>query len=140
MQLWGWKTDALLDVWSIEHFIGGIVIGGLILYFLKKKNKKESRKNLINYLLIIIGLAYLWEFTEYFLENGISGINAVTYWFQGQEYWGNRLFTDPLFITLGALSARKFTKTIIPATAIYITWFIIHIFIFPHAMYLQEIF
>jgi hypothetical protein len=136
MQIWGWKTTAMFDVWSIEHFIGGIMTGGLILAFCGKK----AGKSIFIYLSIIVTLAYLWELIEYSLELGGSGIEAVTYWFQGVEYWGNRLITDPLLLAIGALIARKFNKLIKPASFVYVTWYMIHIFILQNAMSLQNIF
>lgn len=135
MEIWGWKTEALLDVWSFEHFISGITIGGLLLYFLRNKNL--SRWQFVG---MVLAVAYGWEFFEYQLEMGRSGIERVTYWFQGVEHWANRLGSDPFFVLMGALVARQYKPTHLPARVTSVAWMSVHVFIFPHCMYLHTLF
>ena len=137
MEIWGWKTTALFDAWSIEHFLGGVTIGAIVIYLLDIKSDK-SRK--IMYPIIILSLAYVWEYIEYHLEIGSTGIDAITYWFQGVEYWANRLISDPLLALVGSYVARYYTNLIRPARLSSVGWYIIHILIFPHCMYLHVIF
>ncbi len=135
MEIWGDKTIALLDVWSFEHFISGITIGGLVLYFTRNKSL-----SVWHFFGIVLTLAYLWEFFEYQLEVGRSGIERVTYWFQGVEHWANRLGSDPFFVLIGALLGRRHVFTQIPARFVSLIWMGTHVFVFPHCMYLHTLF
>jgi len=148
--IWGLKTEAFLDWWSIEHVLSGLSIG----YAVHKRNNRfiQQRLNLENFdidiqeltsryydIIGVLFLAYLWEALEHYLETGLLG-QGVTYWFQGVEFWGNRLITDPLALVLGYLIAQKHPKLIIPARAGILAWVVIHVFVFPHSMYLHELF
>lgn len=135
MELWGLKTVALFDVWSLEHFLAGITVGTMVLYFSRKKPHSP-----LKFLAAVLLVAYAWEFVEYNLEMGRSGIEAVTYWFQGVEYWPNRLGSDPALVSLGAFAALKFEKARRPARVSSFIWIGVHVFIFPHCMYLQTLF
>lgn len=144
--IWGLKTQAMFDVWSIEHVLSGISAGSII----KDENKRHLKKyyptfkfknrTIIRFdLIFILLLAYIWETFEHYLEEGILG-NAVEYWFQGVEFWANRFVFDPLLVVLGYYIATKFPKFILPARILSIFWLLIHIFVFPHSMYLHEFF
>lgn len=135
MQLWGLKTVALFDVWSIEHFFMGITVGVIVSYLLRK-----TPHSTLKFFGAVLVLAYLWELVEYQLEVGHSGIKAVTYWFQGVEYWPNRLGSDPALVLLGAFVSLRYKTVHLPARIISFTWLGVHIFIFPHCMYLQTLF
>ena len=102
--LFGCKTDAWFDVWTIEHFITGIGLGGGIaawrmLFF---KREQDTLRFDCVWLLFI---AYLWEASEHYLETGMAG-RSVTFWFQGVEFWGNRLIADPLSVLAGWLTFK----------------------------------
>lgn len=143
--IWGLKTHALMDVWTIEHVLSGLSVGHAV----KKKNHKVFKtklnidESLISTrhfdLLGVLFLAYLWEAIEHYLEVGLAGAK-VEYWFQGVEMWGNRLIFDPLMLVIGYLIAKKYPKLVIPARILSALWLIIHIFVFPDSMYLHEIF
>lgn len=138
MYIWGDKTVSLFDVWSIEHFISGITIGSLlILIFNKFKLQNRSDYKLLYYVTIFF-LAYLWEVVEHYLEDGVMN-EAVTYWFQGVEFWGNRIFTDPLLVALGAYVGLKYNFLSRYAQCFSAIWLGVHVFIFPHCMYLQHL-
>lgn len=144
--LWGLKIHAIFDVWTFGHFLSGISIGHAV----KKDNRRhfakhypeikltESTKIRVDYLGVLF-LAYLWETFEHYLEEGLAG-ETVAYWFQGVEFWPNRFITDPLMLLGGYWIARRYPKLVIPARIISITWLILHIFVFPHSMYLHELF
>ena len=87
----------------------------------------------------VLFLAYAWETLEHYLETGLAG-SAVEFWFQGVEFWPNRLITDPLMLLLGYLIAKKYPRFVIPARIASVAWLFIHIFIFPHSMYLHYLF
>jgi len=142
--LWGLKTVAIFDVWTIVHIFSGMSTGHIV----KRSNGKHFDKhypylNLLkstNFRIDLFGimfLAYLWETLEHYLEGGLAG-SAVEYWFQGVEFWPNRLITDPLMMLFGYLIALKYPAAVIPARILAVTWLLIHIFVFPHSMYLHN--
>ncbi|MEK6734337.1 MAG: hypothetical protein AABY27_04440, partial [Pseudomonadota bacterium] len=94
MHLWGEKTEAFIDVWSIEHFASGIGVGYLVIFILSKLKYKENNKDykLMFYMMVIL-TAYLWEVIEHYLETGAIN-DHITFWFQGVEFWGNRIIAD----------------------------------------------
>jgi hypothetical protein len=159
--IWGLKTQALFDVWSIEHILSGVSIGSAV----QHKNLKEIKKFLSNIgavirrgeyqklkkffksgklhslhfdIMGVLFLAYAWETLEHYLETGLAG-GVVEYWFQGVEMWGNRLITDPLLMILGYYIAKKHPNWVNKARVLSLIWLFVHVFIFPHSMYLHEI-
>ncbi|MEI8229813.1 MAG: hypothetical protein WCG83_01605 [Candidatus Peregrinibacteria bacterium] len=76
--LWGYKTQAIFDVWSIEHVLSGISVGSAV----KKSNHSALRKLLgrdhdhhswyFN-LMGVLCVAYMWETLEHYLEEGLAG-------------------------------------------------------------------
>ena len=84
-------------------------------------------------------VAYSWETVEHYLEIGLMG-EVVAFWFQGVEFWANRIISDPLITVVGYYIAKQYSKLVIPARIISIIWLLVHVFIFPHSMYLHEIF
>lgn len=137
MEIFGLKTIALFDVWSIEHFASGIVIGNMIYTKKLKSNIPDTwlkRYNLYKILFII----FFWEVLEHYLEEGLLG-ERVMFWFQGVEFWGNRLITDPMLMLLGYYVVILYPHINIIARIFSFFWLVIHIFIFPHSMYLHEI-
>ncbi len=139
MEFFGDKTSSLFDLWSIEHFLTGISIGALVHFFHNGRISERDHKYIC--IIFVLFLAYLWEVIEFYLEAGYSNIEAVTYWFQGVEFWGNRIITDPMMVLLGHLVAVRYnTKGVIwSARFLSFTWLFVHVFVFPHCMYLQEL-
>ncbi|HRI36443.1 MAG TPA: hypothetical protein PK765_05255 [bacterium] len=89
---------------------------------------------------IVLGfVAYFWETIEHYLETGLAG-SWVEYWFHGVEFWGNRIITDPLLLVAGYLIVRRFPRLVVPARICSVIWLLVHVVIFPHSMYLHEIF
>lgn len=135
----------MFDVWTIEHLLSGISIGSAV----RKKNHKTFQEilNVIDHkyhswwfdISGVLFLAYLWETLEHYLEGGLAGFK-IAYWFHGIEFWPNRIITDPLMLVLGYLIAKKFPSLVWPARFLSIGWLIVHIFVFPHSMYLHELF
>jgi hypothetical protein len=159
--IWGWKTTALFDVWSFDHFLTGISLGSAVItvnhHRLKKffstigssirkgeykkiKGLFSKRKSHISHFDVIgiLFLAYLWETIEHYLEAGLSW-DRVTYWFQGVEFWANRLITDPGLLIIGYLVAKKFPRAVWPARIMIFIWLFVHIFIFEHCMVLHQV-
>ena len=144
--LFGLKTIAALDIWSVQHILSGLSVGNIV----KKDNRKhvknislvkifESHSSVIRFDIIgVLFVAYLWETIEHYLETGLAGPRVI-FWFQGVEAWSNRIVADPLLMILGYYIALKYSKLVVPARVISVIWLFIHVFIFPHSMYLQEL-
>jgi len=89
-------------------------------------------------LIFVLLMAFAWEALEHYLEIGLLGLK-VEYWFQGVEFWANRIFSDPLVTVFGYYVAKKNMHLVTPARLISLIWLLVHIFVFPHSMYLHEI-
>ncbi len=143
--LWGIKTLAIFDVWTIEHLLSGLSVGAAMMkhnrhIFSWKLKMLVSHKDRFHFdVMGVLLLAFFWETLEHYLETGIAG-DLVQYWFQGVEYWPNRLISDPLMLVLGFLLARRYPQLVWPARILSVTWLLVHIFVFPHSMFLHELF
>lgn len=142
-QLYGLKTHALLDVWTIEHIASGMSVGMISKQVVEKHLVKDGvfiplLLQLRVQLLVIFLLSFCWEMVEHYLETGLAGA-AVEYWFQGVEHWSNRLVSDHLAVLAGFFIFLKFPVVLWPARVFSIVWLVVHIFIFPHSMYLHEL-
>ena len=142
--IFGLKTHAIFDVWSIEHLLSGVSIGSAI----RKQNHKEIARIVSNDehthhswhfdMLGVLFLAYAWETLEHYLEVGLAG-QAVEWWFQGVEFWPNRLLADPLMMVIGYAVAKRYPEMVWPARILSLLWLFFHIFVFPHSMYLHTL-
>ena len=137
MQLWGEKTVSWFDVWSIEHFFAGVSIGALVHFWHRDRINSQNQKYIC--LIFVLFLAYFWETVEFYLESGATGIFGITDWFQGTELWANRLITDPAIVLLGHFAGTRFPQIVWPARVFCGSWILVHIFIFPHSMYLHHL-
>jgi hypothetical protein len=148
----GPKTTAFFDIWSIEHIMVGVSIGSIAIWHSKKKLfgffsdigeslaqafQKHSKTITRFDIITVLFYAYLWETIEHYLETGLIGDQA-TYWFQGVEAWDNRFISDPLMLVVGYFIVRRYPKLLWPARVFSATWLLVHIFVFPHSMYLQD--
>jgi len=143
--IWGLKTIAIFDVWTLEHLLGGISIGAIAMRFNYKVfnnqfhiNEDEIKTRYFD-IIVVLFVAYFWETIEHYLEIGIVG-DTIEYWFQGVEYWANRIIADPLMTVVGYNIAKWQPNLVNPARLLSILWLFFHIFLFPHSMYLHEIF
>ncbi|MBC8374560.1 MAG: hypothetical protein H8E26_00870 [FCB group bacterium] len=143
--IWGFKTVAAIDIWTVEHFLSGISIGMLVLsinskLMLKHFNVSREKIRTSHFdIIAVLLLAYLWETLEHYLETGLAGA-MVEYWLQGVEFWANRLIFDPLVTVVGYYLAKSYPILVNPARALSLLWLIVHIFVFPHSMYLHDFF
>ncbi len=82
--LWGFKTAAMLDVWTFEHILSGLSVGSAV----KKNNQRHiseislkvfsSHRTYIRFDIIgVLFLAYLWETIEHYLETGWGGKSRI---------------------------------------------------------------
>lgn len=143
---WGLKTIAAFDVWTFEHILSGLSVGAIAMRYSEKHLSKISNKSLkfhgstLRYeIIFVLLLAFMWETMEHYLEVGIAG-ETIKYWFQGVEAWVNRFITDPLMLVLGYYLAKRFPFLVNPARIMSFVWLYVHVFIFPHSMYLHYLF
>jgi hypothetical protein len=141
--VWGLKTDAIFDVWTIEHILSGISVGGFALDFIRRTLPENISNVPDKYLrqleiTVVLLMAFAWEAVEHYLETGVAG-TTVEFWFQGVEFWPNRLLSDPLMLVLGYMIALRWEAAVTPARIASAVWILIHVFAFPHSMYLHEI-
>jgi hypothetical protein len=134
--IFGEKTVAWFDVWSLEHFVAGMSLTMVVMWFMERNGYDEQHK--IVFYALVVAVSCAWEMLEHYLEVGIIGTAWLTHWFQGVEFWGNRLITDPLLVVLGSTIALKYRQIIVPARLFSITWILTHLFYFPDSMYLHR--
>lgn len=87
----GDEKIAMFDLWSIQHFLAGVLIGSLLL-----GTKDTPTKNWQRIIPFVLFVAFTWEAVEVYLETGVVLKNWL-----GFEHWSNRLITDPLMAILG---------------------------------------
>lgn len=144
-KIWGLKTEAMMDVWTIEHVLSWISVWFLIMSsnykIFEKKIGFDSEKINTRYfdLMWVLFVAFAWETLEHYLEVWIAW-DVVKNWFAWVEYWPNRIIFDPLMLVFWYFLARTYTKIVAPARFLSFVWLIVHIFIFPDSMYLHKIF
>lgn len=118
-EFFGHKSLAIFDLWSIQHFLSGIIASWLIFRLVAW----TSFSNQFGWLFTICLVAYLWEFVEVFIEAGYFGQKAAV-WKDGFEHWSNRFISDPLTAVLGAIVYINFSWTVFPAIVLNIVWFV----------------
>ena len=97
----GDRTRAAFDLWSLQHFCAGVVLGAILMRTSVGIAPQRS------YALFGAFLALSWEAAELAMEAGWFGV-AISNWKDGFEHWSNRLIGDPLMVTIGCLLARRF--------------------------------
>jgi len=137
--IWGLKTEAAFDVWSIEHLVMGVSVGWFSMYLTSKivgdEKISDKLKLRISFIITLL-VAYIWETLEHYLEVGLAG-HAVEYWLQGVEHWSNRLIFDNLMVMSGWWVYQQQNKMVWFARVFSVIWLFVHIVIFPHSMYLH---
>ena len=89
MSILRWPDRRGLDWWSVCHFAAGLLIACAGVWY---SDLRWSLRELIPTSLLASGL---WEIVEYRRETRRGG---------GREPWLNRLVTDPIVNTAGAIS------------------------------------
>lgn len=130
--LFGERSNAIFDLWSLQHCMSGVILGALITTI-----KPSLKKRRIVFFAYILTVAYLWELLELTMELGWFG-HSIASWKGGFEHWGNRLMGDPVMVLIGGFISLKLTKVwrwiSIPA----ILWAIVNVAA-PHSMYIQRL-
>ena len=92
IKVFGNKTNALFDWWSVAH--AGIFYVFTILFLMKLE--------LLTAILALIVMAYGWETIERYLENHNKTFKK---YFTEKECWANRYVGDPLANLVGFILA-----------------------------------
>ena len=100
--LLGDRTEAAFDLWSVQHFCAGILLGALLMRTALASAPWKA------FLLFSLAVALVWEATELAMEAGWFGA-AISTWKDGFEHWSNRLVGDPLMVTSGGLIGRRYS-------------------------------
>ena len=127
----GDRTRAAFDLWSLQHFCAGILLGALLMRTPIGSAPRPS------FALFGVLLALSWEAAELAMEAGWLGA-AISHWKDGFEHWSNRLFGDPLMVTSGCLVARRFHQAWKIVLAPAGIWFLINV-TSPTSMTIQRL-
>lgn len=127
----GDRTQAMFDLWSLQHFCGGILIGALLARFRPLPSGWRA------FALAVGAIALSWEAAELAMEAGVFGA-GVSRWKDGFEHWSNRLVGDPLLVVCGALVARRFAYAWKIAMAPASVWLLVNV-ASPSSMYIQRL-
>ncbi|MDR2136457.1 MAG: hypothetical protein LBO76_07565, partial [Treponema sp.] len=146
MLIWGLKTEAAFDLWSLEHLANGIAMAAFARMvtgkFLKFNDSNDALRKFVEFIIVLL-IALFWENVEHYIEAGLlPGVigERITYWFQGVEHWTNRLVADHVMVLLGWFIYGKQNKMFWAARIFSTLWMLVHIFVFPHSMYLHTLF
>ena len=65
--IWGVKSLACFDVWSFEHFFGGVSLGATFLVYMERYLKVDpnNRYHIYIYFSGVLMLTYCWETLGY---------------------------------------------------------------------------
>ncbi len=138
LQLFGHKSVALFDIWTIEHFFSGANLGVFFLLMRSRFNLGDDpRTKLMLEFFFVLALELFWEITEHYFEAGTL-IPSFQYWFQGVECYANRAISDPIITMAGFFFIKKFAQFRIFSSVFSAIWLFFHVVIFPHSMYLQD--
>ena len=144
MLLWGLKTEAAFDVWSLEHLANGLNLAAsaeLIIRWFVKFEMSPGLRRTVN-VLLVLAMALFWENVEHYVEAGVlpgSLGERIGFWFQGVEHWSNRLIADNLMVLAGWYVYTRKKSLILPAKIFSTLWMLFHLFVFPDSMYLQRL-
>lgn len=116
VSIWGYKDEAIFDIWSLEHVASGMGIA----YF--TISQRKWFKHPIGLLIIISGF---WEVTEHYFET--DSFPFLMDWFTGTEHWVNRLLSDQLAILFGFTLIKAFPGLILFARVFSISFVSLHI-------------
>ena len=130
--LFGDRQVAIFDLWTIEHFLLGIMVG-----FALNKMRPELQKDAIVYALALLMADYAWEAVELAMELGATG-SGVSHWKQGFEHWSNRLIGDPGAVLLGGLVQQYYPNAWRYAVGPWIIWGLLN-YRAADSMYIQNL-
>ncbi|MFC1644488.1 hypothetical protein ACFL08_00500 [Patescibacteria group bacterium] len=94
--LFGDQRSSLFDLWSIQHFLSGVLIGALLI-----TPKYQATKNWQKMVPLTLFFAFGWEALELLIESG--GISTFSSFWNSREHWSNRLISDPALVFVGGI-------------------------------------
>ncbi|MBU4480013.1 hypothetical protein KKG48_01030 [Patescibacteria group bacterium] len=106
---------AMFDLWSIQHFLTGVLIGSLLLNSENRETKKWQK--IIPFILF---LALGWELAEIYLETGVVLKNWT-----GFEHWTNRMIADPFVTLMGGITGYSVKDSWKIAIVPVVMWLVI---------------
>lgn len=105
-QLFGDKSRSLLDLWSFQHFLVGVLIGHALTLELREDREKVHLTRIV---VLTASIVCFWETWEFGAELGLGMYDTmiITFilspeWFGGVEHWSNRLIADPALMLSGS--------------------------------------
>jgi len=119
----------MLDLWSVEHLLLGVVLLASIRHLFPKLTIVET-------LAATLAVAYGWEILEYLLELGIFG-GGVSSWKVGHEHWSNRFIGDPLLALLGGYIQVRWKNAWKWVVIPWATWGLAN-YLAPDSMYISH--
>lgn len=125
--IFGDKTVAFFDIWSIEHLMVGIILAFILNLIFPNK-----RTNIV----LLLLFSCFWECLEHYLEEGLLG-EKIQNWLAGIEYWGNRLIGDNLVMLIGCLIYNKYPKSIYISLILSGCFLALHL-CYPSSMDIQK--
>lgn len=133
--LFGKNAEAMLDLWTLQHFSVGI----LVVYFFRQMAKRRLGKQWeLNFVYVSLAGAYVFEALELWLEIGGAGEKIAT-WLHSLEHWSNRLVADPMALLFGMLVSRRYPRSRLIAFGFIVIWIVTQ-GLSPHCMYINDLF
>ncbi|MFH1326067.1 MAG: hypothetical protein ABIH48_01200 [Candidatus Falkowbacteria bacterium] len=132
-KLIGHKTISVFDIWSLQHFLSGIILGRIICYL--AWDSSGSPQTVRVYLAFLFCI-FWWEFAETGMEVGKFSKNVII-WKDGLESFTNRFIGDPMMMILGLYIYRRYRKYFWRALAVATFWLVLNLFM-PNCMFIQE--
>jgi len=129
----GDKKNALFDLWSINHFLSGVVFSTALYKYLEARNYNTFKY----YVVFLACAASGWEILELTIEHLSQGATLFI-WLNGNEHWANRLIGDYVMFVLGGLLGFKM-KSAWKFSIILLLLLLAANALLPSSMYLQEI-
>lgn len=133
IELFGHKTTAIFDIWSVVHFLTGCGLAYPMAVLTQRFGMGEREK-----VFVLLLISATWEVLELYLELGAVGGEPVRYWFQGVEHPLNRIFGDQALLLLGYLATRNRLRLSFLAKTASGIWLLWHVFVLPHSMWVQD--
>lgn len=124
LKFFGQKDNAVLDWWSIQHLLTGVVIGSWLIY---SNYVSENSWQKVTFMVFL--MSFSWECFELFMELGSLTLFEARHWNYGYEHWVNRAISDQVVTVAGGVIGYKYKEawkwTLFPVVA----WMLISLFI-----------
>jgi len=127
----GITASAALDFWSLQHFMGGVLVAAAYFWWYSK-----HPPNKVELFWFLLAASTLWELSEVLMEIGAFG-PVIKHWYGGVEHWFNRLIVDPATVLLGGYAWKRWRWLHKPLAFTSAAWVGLNIFS-PNVYYVQE--